>query len=50
MGSRPDQTFFQRENTDGQQTHEKMLSIAWLSGKCKSKPHLSELLSLKEQK
>ena len=27
MGSRTDQTFFQRENTDGQQTHEKMLSI-----------------------
>ena len=28
MGRRPQQTFFQRSYTDGQQTHEKMLIIA----------------------
>ena len=27
MGRRPDQTFFQRVHTDGQQAHEKMLNI-----------------------
>ena len=38
MGRRPEQTFFQRGNADGQQAHEKMLNIANQSGKCKSKP------------
>ena len=28
MGKRPEETFLQRRYTDGQQTHEKMLSIA----------------------
>ena len=28
MGGRPKQTFFQRRDTDGQQTHEKMLNVA----------------------
>ena len=32
MGRRPEQTFFQRENADGQQAHEKMLSIAKYQG------------------
>ena len=27
MGRRPEQTFFKRGNTDGQQVHEKMLNI-----------------------
>ena len=27
MGQRPKQTFLQRRQTDGQQTHEKMLNI-----------------------
>ena len=27
MGRRPKQTFIQRRNTDGQETHEKMLNI-----------------------
>ena len=27
MGRRPEQTFFQRRNTDSQQAHEKMLHI-----------------------
>ena len=28
MGRRPEQTFFQRKHTDGQQAHEKMLNIS----------------------
>ena len=28
MGRRPEQAFFQRRHTGGQQTHEKMLSIS----------------------
>ena len=28
MGRRPEQTFFQTGNADGQQAHEKMLNIA----------------------
>ena len=33
MGRRPEQTFFQRGNADGQQAHEKMLNTANHQGK-----------------
>ena len=32
MGRRHEQTFLQRRQTDGQQTHEKMLTITYLQG------------------
>ena len=32
MDKRPEQIFFQRENAEGQQAHEKMLTIANLQG------------------
>ena len=32
MGKRPQQTFSQRRHADGQQEHEKMLSIAYHQG------------------
>ena len=37
MNRRPKQTFYQRKHTDGQQAHEKMLIVANLLQKCKSK-------------
>ena len=46
MGSRPDQTFFQRENTDGQQTHEKMpasLNMREMQIKTSVRYHLTPL-------
>ena len=38
MGRSHEQTFLQRKNTGGQQTHAKMLNITHHQGKCKSKP------------
>ena len=43
MVRRPEQTFFQRGNSDGQQAHEKMLNIANLQGNANQ--NYTEILS-----
>ena len=47
MGKRPQQTFSQRRHADGQQEHEKMLSIAYHQGNANQNHNETSLASVR---